>query len=293
MGEKIMKTFMTVGDKVEELVERYLLVSQHRDPRLFKEFLVHGYRQTTLSSVAADLTDEVIYGKVCLGMIITLYDDLADNPLYYNPKLLKTLYRLNLNDISHSLVEVEFKDFSIYELAIHLFSELSCTLNSFPHYEKLKDILSFDIQHVFLANQYAELLTANPDMRNLQEGQYFGPYNMGMIAAGIIDLMASPDCDFSELGKIRQILIKGQRVGRIGNLLSTFKRELYEGDVTNEMLLNPSGIEIAQGELKREMYKGISEILNQSKGIKGINLIPYANGLSDLFDLHIRMEGII
>jgi hypothetical protein len=77
--------------KVELLAFKYEKIFSHRDRRLFTDFLVNGYRHTTLNTVSTELFEEVVYAKVCLGMIITLYDDLADHPKYYNPKLLKPL----------------------------------------------------------------------------------------------------------------------------------------------------------------------------------------------------------
>ena len=139
---------------VEALALKYERIFQHRDRRLFTEFLVTGYRQTTLSSVTSDLLDNVVYAKVCLGMIITLYDDLADNPRFYNPHLLKQLYRLNIGEkppIPNILTQNELK---IYFLATDLFQELEHSLALLPNSTVIVDMLIFDIRQFFLANQY-------------------------------------------------------------------------------------------------------------------------------------------
>lgn len=252
---------------VELLANKYERVLQNRDRRLFTEFLVRGYRQTTLESVPQELREQVVYAKVCLGMLITLYDDLADNPLYYNPKLLHHLYRLNLGELMLAPLGLSAQEQKIFQLARDLFTELELSLRCFVNYVSLKEILVFDIKQIFLANQYAELTTAHPTIRNLTESKAQGPYNMGMVAAGMIDLMASNNFKSEELGAMREMFIKGQRLGRIGNLLFTFEREKKEGDVTNEILLHGDG-----GKSLRQ---------------------EFANGIRELYQLHACMEGVI
>ena len=277
-----------MDNRIDLLVEQYQTIFTHRDPRLFTEFLVRGYKETTLSSADPDRFNDVVYAKFCLGMIITIYDDLADNPTFYNPGLLKDLYRLNLYDVYYP-----DKANPTHDLVVHLFREMRQTLGHFPRFHDFRDILNFDIKHIFLANQYSEMMTLRPSIRNMTEGQSFGPYNMGMVAAGMIDLMATSTLTIQELGKMREIFIDGQRVGRIGNLLATYKRERNEGDVTNEMFYHPKGVEIAMTELVDEMGEKLTKISNRFQEIKTFNLKAYVSGLHDFFRLHTSMEGII
>src|SRR4051794_22798126 len=78
------------------LVETYLGVSSHRSESLFRRFLPDGYRMTTIDSVDPAVFDTAILAKVHLGMLITLYDDLADHPRHRNAQLLSELYGLNI-----------------------------------------------------------------------------------------------------------------------------------------------------------------------------------------------------
>lgn len=278
---------------VELLAQKYEQVFQHRDRRLFTEFLVKGYQQTTLNTVPSELMDDVVYAKVCLGMLITLYDDLADNPLFYNPDLLKHLYRLNIGEKPNMPADLCLRELQIYQLALDLFFELEQAIRSFPNFRSVSDIFVFDLKQFFLANQYSELMTAHPHMRNLTEIKNHGPYNMGMVAAGMIDLMASPDFDMQEMGEVREFLIKGQRMGRIGNIIHTFKRELAENDVTNEILLHPGGAERYQEMLEEELYTGLRDLSVRAIRFKSLLLKTYVEGLRNLYQLHTSMEGII
>ena len=293
MPEFLPKKSQTLNSRIEDLTVRYESVLQHRDKRLFTEFLAKGYNITTLSIVSSKNKEEVIFAKVCLGMIITLYDDLADNPKYYNPKLLKHLYQLNVSDNYSQYPTLLAFDLKIYELACYLFSSLQDTIKKFSNYSSMVEILFFDIQQIFLANQYSELITANPLIRNMEESKYLGPYNMGMVAAGTIDIMSSTSFDKYEMGQIRECLIRGQRLGRIGNLVSTFEREENEGDVTNEILLSSSGPVKYKRALVKEFYAGLLEIKEYEKKIRSVDLNLYVEGLSKLYHLHMDFEGVI
>lgn len=291
MGE--LKMMKTLTERVEILASHYESVSTLRDRRLFTVFLVDGYKMTTLASVPTVNQDEVVYAKVCLGMLITLYDDLADNPVSLNPKLLKQLYRLNLGDCLEKTVSLNIEEERMYQFACLLFSELHESVRFLIHSDQMLDILIFDIKQIFLANQYAELMTSRPEIRNLHESKAHGPYNMGMVAAGIIDLMASPNFQMTELGKLRELLIQGQRLGRIGNLINTFEREQSEGDLTNEMMLHPDGVEASQTSLLNELSLGLAKMRELQNDVSSITIKNYAQSLSDLFQLHTVMKGII
>lgn len=293
MGELMLAKYESLQGRIENLVLRYETVSKIRDRRLFTNFLVNGYKMTTLSSVPSKNSEDVVFAKVCLGMIITLYDDLADNPQYYNPKLLRSLYLLNVGDMTSQRPILTEGDLATYDLARYLFLNLETSIRSFANYSSLVEILAFDIQHVFLANRYSELITANPSIRNMTESKILGPYNMGMVAAGMIDLMNSPFFDESEMGQIRECLIRGQRLGRIGNLVSTYRREIKEGDITNEILIDPNGADNYKNILMKEFYEGLLEIKSFEGDVLSIDLKAYIEGLSKLYHLHVELEGVI
>jgi hypothetical protein len=272
----------------DKLIDQYCAVSNIRDRRLFSDFLVQGHQLTTLSGVTPVQREQVIHAKVCLGMLITLYDDLADNPKFFNPKLLQHLYQLNINQLSHSPVLLG-EDLKVFQLAKMLFSELDLTLNKFEYYRELLPVLQFDIRHIFFANQYSELISAHPFAKSVEECRLMGPYNMGMVATGVIDLMASHSLVFSEFGVAREILIRGQRLGRIGNMLATFERESLEGDHTNEL----TDLKAQRSSTLLEFSKGLLELRHKGVGLVSFKIDSYAEGLKSLLQLHFQMEGII
>lgn len=284
-----------VDPKIDSLIAVYLNTNTLRPEVLFRHFLPTGYRQTTLDSVSAELLTAVIYAKVHLGMIITLYDDFADHPQYRNPSLLSHLYQLNVGVDKPAPSSLAGSDLKNYELARFLFSSLTKVLRSFPHAKVLMPVLRFDIEQFYSCNRHSELMTSLPSIRNLTESRILGPHNMGIMAAGTIDLMASAAVDLSELGMCREIFHLGQRMGRTSNLIFTLQREVAEGDATNEILISAQTRKLDetnyQLQLLREFSVHIEEISRLQ--VRSFNSVRYAKGFESLHTLQASLAGKI
>ncbi|MBL7542760.1 MAG: hypothetical protein JNL11_03040 [Bdellovibrionaceae bacterium] len=283
----------TKESNLNSLIEMYMSVSTIRPEILFRYFLPIGYRYTTLSSIDSYSLGRVIFAKIHLGMIITLYDDLADHPEHRNPELLSELYNLNIEKDRPVPFYMRGQQRKIFELARVLFIQLTEILQDFPYYENLKAVLVFDIEQFYSCNRYSELMSSLPDIRNLVESQSLGPHNMGIVAAGTIDLMSSPSFQFSELGVCREVFLLGQRLGRISNLIFTYKREKMEGDLTNEIVIakEDRGFDDYQTILLREF--GEKQSLIRSYNLRSFQTYLFAAGLLDLHNLHSSLEGKI
>lgn len=283
------------NQKLEKLFAVYQEVSNIRPAILFHTFLPTGYRQTTLNSVQSDFFESVIYSKVILGMIITLYDDLADHPLHQNPLLLSKLYNLNIGIDYQDEINLTPRDKNIFELARFLFSELTKTLKIFTHFETFKFILQFDIEQIYACNRYSSLIGISPELQNLTESRILGPHNMGIIAAGMIDLMAVKNFFPDELGLCRTVFHLAQRLGRISNLIYTLEREIKEGDMTNEILIAAKEKSISKEKymehLCKEFLRKINKIRRQK--VQNFNSHLYADGFVKLDGLHASLMGRI
>jgi hypothetical protein len=278
---------------LDNLIGEYLAVSSIRSPALFRDFLPAGYQQTTLSSVPAEIRGVVVFAKVHIGMLITLYDDLADNPHYRNPRLLSELYALNVARDRVMPARFAGEERNVYELARYLFFSLARALEKFPHYDRLLIALRFDFEQFYCANRHAELISLVPEAANLEESRVLGPHNMGIVAAGTVDLMASREFEFSELGECRAIFLLGQRLGRISNLVHTLKRELAEGDLTNEICIAGREVpaNIYQAKLLVEFKQKAKAI--RRKKLRSFDTAGYSQGLEALHALHSALEGKI
>lgn len=278
-----------MSPETTQLISQYQFHSSIRDPRLFSDFLIPGYKLTTISSVSELHDKKVQMAKLNLGMFITLIDDLADNPIHFNPKLLQHMYLLFPGGNPQTIPHLSKSDRATYELAKKLMENIHSQIKELPHYQSLKEILNFDLETVYRANRYSELMHVHPQMINLKESQEYGPYNMGMLAAGMLDLMGSEHLVTEELGIAREVFLLGQRMGRIGNLLATYQREIAENDVTNE--ISVAGNLLYQDNLKRECLKLKEEI--EDRPILTFDASAYAEGMNKLFDLHLSLMGVI
>lgn len=277
-----------------ELIALYRSVSDIRDPVLFEKFLPIGYRLTTLDTVDSQSKERIVYAKLHVGMLITLYDDLADNRVHRNPRLLGELYQLNLGRDRSSAARLSVAEREILDLAKFLFANLQRVLAEFPNHASLLPALRFDFQQFYLANQYSELCTDLPNLRNLPELAGHGPFNMGIVIAGMIDLAALGSLDAAEIGACREIFLSAQRMGRISNMRFTLAREQAEQDRTNEiefrMRRGHTLLEVEM-ELQAEFH-GLSQSISAQR-LGSFSTQRYAEGFQALHVLHRSLLGRI
>jgi hypothetical protein len=277
-----------------EIEQKMSVLAPYRKPALFNEFLLKGYTAVTLSSVPQDKFSQLLQAKLCLGTLITLYDDFADRPATCNPELLEQLYQLNFKN--HQMPKI-FNDYNsqVLQFASSLLVQMTTELKKLPHFDELKVILDFDLLQFYNANQFSSLLTAKPYLNNLSENRSYTHHNMGMVIVAMMDLMAAETIDFTEIGAIREVFLTGQRMGRIFNLLVTRKREVLDGDVTGELAVFKTDQQILQAEadLRQEIVNLHLKILSFDQQIKTFSVKAYLLGLTQVQKLHERMEGII
>ncbi len=304
---------MSHGAAIYALLGRYREVIAYRDDRLFTEFLPQGYQFTTLSSVDDARFQQVIITKFHLGMLITLLDDFADHPQHLNSHLLQELYKIPYHETAICEAKLNLAGPAIMELARQLAHGLLKHLESFPHYAALNKVFKFDLLRVYQANHYSELLSQQPALLNADELVAMRPFNMGIVAAGMIDVFASSRFNLSELGGARHVFHLGQRFGSICNNIHTLRREWNEGDVTNEIIvkgidrklitaadLNQLSAENAVdrlsgivAEVEDEQHIILNTINSYTHEIQSFKCSEYAIGLQQLQSLHASMQGVI
>ncbi len=267
-------------------------IAPFRNPRLFSEFLPRGYALTTLSSV--ENREMVIGLKVILGSIITLYDDFADRPERLNPKLLQMLYRVPFERFEINSAFLSEEEVDSLNLANSLFDTLMLGIDRMGAHESLVELFNFDLKQFFLANHYSELLTRYSNISNGLENRMYLHHNMGIVMAGMIDLMSLPNLKISEVGKTRALFLLGQRAGRISNVLTTREREQRENDVTSELLAFGTSEEMAlMTESMKEELNSLYKEMDRYKSIQSFSAHEYRSGMQALHELHLSFEGVI
>jgi hypothetical protein len=273
---------LTIED-ISQLAHRF---SPHRNIMLFRDFLPKGYNLTTLSSVSDALKESNLLVKICIGTIITLYDDLADHPKLRNPSLLRDLYQLPFD----RRLTCESRNHPLYVALAELWDTAFSHMATFPHYHLLRPAFEFDVQQFFNANRYAEMVTDLPAFFNTRESRNYMHHNMGIILVGTIDLMCSPYVDTKLIGSARALFFEAQKAARLMNMIATVDREIKEGDVTNELVFMPDR-EQAVLSIQDEMNEIFASIRTQNS--TSFSVPQYVQGMEALFELHKSLRGVI
>src|SRR4029078_686428 len=95
------------------------------------------------------------------------------------------------------------------------------------------ELLCYDLEQLLNTVRYSELVNQNLCLLNLVEHDLYSPHGLIITAFATIDLMCMPDFRFEELGRLRQMLWHADWMARIGNLVTTWQREMSDGDLTS------------------------------------------------------------
>ncbi|MCC6810441.1 MAG: hypothetical protein IT381_23620 [Deltaproteobacteria bacterium] len=238
-----------------------------------------------------------VKAKVLLGTLITLYDDLADDPRHRDSALLETLYQLPFR--ARPTASQPF-----VALVDELWACLMRALVRLPHYPLLAPFFAFDVERFYAANRYCELVSDLPCASNQLENRTYVAHNMGIIIAGMIDLMATPVLHIPELGRIRALFYRAQEFARLSNVRATTERELRAGDLTSEISAaileaggrldeNEDAIGPYAGALETEQLAILSALRTQSSGLQTFDGGRYVDAFVTLNALHFRLQSFI
>jgi hypothetical protein len=196
---------------------------------------------------------------------------------------------------------------------LDIWNEIQRRVRAFPRQVEFAELLQFDYRQLFNVMRYSRLMDEYPEMFNLVEHDLYLPHNMHMMVSSTMDMMCSPRFDRSEMGVVREAVWKGQCMGRIGNMITTWQREIGEDDFTSGVFARA----IACGDLKvsdlwsgnREYIEGVirgrkheehflerwqgnrREILALAARCRSVNLNELVGGLQRLICLHLGSRG--
>ncbi|HLJ09898.1 MAG TPA: hypothetical protein VKU82_01855 [Planctomycetaceae bacterium] len=300
---------LELSDALGDWVQGYSRVG-HRNAFLWK-WCRRGVGVTTLSCVEDDLRNTVCDTKV-LGVVLdVLLDDVADNQ--QDVALLEAILngmegRSDPIDPPLSTAESAYARFTI-----DVWNEIQRRVRTFPRYGEFSEVLRFDYQQLFNVMRYSRLVNKFPEMLNLAEHDLYLPHNMHMMISSTMDCMCSGGFDRSELGILREAVWRAQCMGRVGNLVTTWQREISEGDFTSAVFArallcrdlslddlrsdNRSRIEeVIVGRRHEEFFLNRwqtyrQEILTLQARCRSVNLGGLIAGLERLICLHLGSRG--
>ncbi|MEX0711690.1 MAG: hypothetical protein WD278_05035 [Pirellulales bacterium] len=224
-------------------VEAYTSVGK-RNLYLWK-WCTRGVELTTLPCVPPDLRADAVDTKVLSGMLNVLLDDAADQQGHAG--LLGELLKL-VHGASPDWSRLNHEEQAYGRFTRCVWREYWRRVRRYPCFAAFKQLLRYDLAQLFNTIHYSYLVNRNLSMLNLVEHDQYSAQGMMMMSFATVDLMCTPGFDVRELGTLREAVWHGQWMARIGNLISTWKREIDEGDYTSGVFARA----VALGELSIE-----------------------------------------
>lgn len=218
-----------LGSDLSHWVDKYNRVGD-RNPYLW-QWCCRGVEITTLPCIQPGMRREVRDTKVLGVMFDVLIDDVADQQ--GDAALLEHLLDLPYGRSRSSLSHFSPDEQEYVRFTAEVWDEIQRRVGRYVLFDEYADLLRYDYRQLLNTMRYAHLLNGNPALLNLAEHDLYLPHNMHMMVSATIDLMCSPEFNSLELGILREAVWHAQFMGRIGNLVTTWQRELGEGDYTS------------------------------------------------------------
>jgi len=201
-----------------------------RDLYLWK-WCMHGVEITTLPCVAPELRAHVCDTKLLSIVLCVLLDDVADK--HGEGRLLDALLEMTYWAPCDSLQRLSAVERTHAELTRAAWLEYRERIAGYPCYETFEPVLRYDLLQFLNTMRYSHLVNGRPYLLNMVEHDLYTSHNMMVVSFATLDLMCSPEFPRSEVGALRETMWHAQCMGRIGNLLSTWRRELDDRDFTS------------------------------------------------------------
>lgn len=293
-------------------VEEYEKVGQRG--RFLWQWCLKGLNLVTLPSVPEKLRGHVIETKMLSILYGTLIDDIADRE--QDGEMLEMAMRLGSDEwLMDRLALWSGRRRDYLEMIARFWEEVWSRCRSYPRFGEFESLLKFDNQQSLNAMRYALMVNQTPSVLNNVEHDLYQPHNMQIMFMASVDLCASPSFDANELGVAREIFWHAQRMGRIGNMLTTWEREVLDRDFTSGVfahslthgILAPkdlralpayeimSMLERAEchAHFIRDWRVNRDELARKIPLVRSCDLTPYLRGFERLIILHLGSRGLM
>jgi hypothetical protein len=297
---------------LQQWIESYETVGQRG--RFLWQWCLKGVRMTTLPSVSPELREHVVETKMLGIFFCTLIDDIADRE--QDGEMLQMAIMAGSDSWPVERLELwNGRRRAYLEMIYRLWNEIWDRCKTYPRFNDFEQLLKFDNDQVMIAMRYALLANQCPGLLNVIEHDLYQPNNMQMIFMASVDLCASPDFNTDELGIVREVFWHAQRMGRIGNMITTWEREVLDRDFTSGIFAYAvhSGI-LSADDLRNLPAHEIMALLetaacqehfieewNQHRRqmafklekVRSIDLVPYLNAFEAMIKLHLGSRGLM
>ena len=282
--------------------------------RFLWQWCLKGVRMTTLPSVEASLREHVVETKLLGILFCSLIDDIADRE--QDGEMLEMAVAASSDHWAFERLEFwTGRRRSYLEMISSVWNEVWTRCKSYPQFRSFEPLLKFDNEQVMVAMRYALLANQCPGLLNVIEHDLYQPNNMQMMFMADVDLCASPDFNPDELGIAREVFWHAQRMGRIGNMITTWEREVLDRDFTSGVfahalgrhVLSPSDLRSSpaheimsvlenaqcQAHFIREWKSHREQMAAKIQNVTCADLKPYLQAFEQLIVLHLCSRGLM
>ncbi|WP_254764653.1 hypothetical protein [Natrinema marinum] len=303
-------------DTVLPLIDSYDETAADRDRFLWR-WLYHLFPSVRLSCVDDGRARAVRNAKLVATIFAVVADDVAeqhgDRATF--DELTKIPFDDRRSDPSRRDVDGETVRF-----LTAVWDEFEALYESGPRSAEFAELFRFDLRRVFRAVEYSYLVNDNPALVSERELWAHDVHNMMLFVYADIDLANAPSFDARELSLLRRICDRTQRMARIGNWVSTWKRELAEGDCSSGVvvhalengIVSPDRIREIRREPTEEAVASVVDTIDESgvedhflerwnaeyehasefvPEIDSVDLEAYLEGFERLLRYHLASEG--
>ena len=231
--------------ELQKWVKEYEKVGD-RDPFIWK-WILFIIETTTLSSVLPQYRDSLKKTKFFGAMLVIILDDIID----------KDADLKKFQDISSNIGLQEKQTDKKDNLCLILWQKIKNEIQDYPNFNYLKEIFWFDVQQMLNGLEFSYLVNKNLNLINVKEYWAHFPNTMQVMIYSMLDLMCS-DFKRAELGIIRKNILEIQEMTRVGNWVSTWKRETGEDDFSSGIFAYLSEVKTGidfSSESKRNLEK--------------------------------------
>lgn len=302
-------------DVVAELIEEYLTLEDARP--LFMWKWVHRLApKNGLPCVDPAYEEAVAIDKTLAILYITLLDDTLEKQ-----REPATFAQLSNVPFPQQSVDTGSDDVhtETVELTQRVWNTLEGRLERAPRYERYADLFKYDLKQAIMSIEYGDLAIRRPDLATMGDLERYESHNMFMMGYADIDLMYSSVDIQDALPTIREAVWIAQQMARIGNWVSTWEREIAEGDFCSgpvvyaleNDVISLSELQSGSGEperledvVERIHRRGIEkEFLNRwernyyrlrelDDELENMDLEPFVAGTEEILRYHLASRGL-
>lgn len=219
--------------EVDTLVKQYSRLQGSRNTFIWK--WVHQLApQFTFPIVLGKHQSKVRDVKTIATLFLTLLDDILEKEQDRD-----TFQEAHKAPFPHQTIVNgrDGVDYTYVQFTNKVWEWLETNLKTAPEYETYEEWFKYDLRQSIAAIEYSYLATSNPGVTTLEEHVRRESHNMMMYPYADIDLMFGKEQSTRDVAILREAVWNAQLMARIGNWLSTWERELREGDFSSGIVV--------------------------------------------------------